>query len=311
MADYSGRKPSAGNGYDYPDRIDGLCDDLTADVTALESGKAAAEHVHAGDTNIIARGLSSAAPAPGARYVYVVTDAPWAELRDGDGSLLVRWGCPPVELRNWRFDKLSPPSWDTDRQAYIFAADQSRYMWAFGEITDPTSDQMFSARAVMDSAEASKAVNWALAYAVMGDGDPFPVMDIWPAAATVAEGEKRIPTAPDGKVIQVQAGGAGTTGASEPDWSSLVNIGDTLTDNTVTWELVALDGLTTAEAAVSTPDAADSRFNLSAAALKVPAAALSAAGDLVVAMAYRRPGASGDTHSGDLAVLDTMKLEVS
>ena len=59
----------------------------------------------------------------------------------------------------------------------------------------------------------------------------------WSAAASIASGAKRRPTTTNNRIYQ--AGGAGTTGASEPTWPT--TIGATVVDNDITWTCIAYE----------------------------------------------------------------------
>ena len=59
----------------------------------------------------------------------------------------------------------------------------------------------------------------------------------WAASAAIASGAVRRPTSTNNRVYQ--AGGAGTTGASQPTWPT--TIGATVTDNGITWTCLAYE----------------------------------------------------------------------
>ena len=59
----------------------------------------------------------------------------------------------------------------------------------------------------------------------------------WSAAASIASGAKRRPTTTNNRIYQ--AGGAGTTGGTEPTWPT--TIGATVTDNGITWTCLAFE----------------------------------------------------------------------
>ena len=61
------------------------------------------------------------------------------------------------------------------------------------------------------------------------------LVPVWAAAASIASGAKRRPTTSNGFVYQ--AGGAGTTDATEPTWPTTID--DTVIDNDITWTCVA------------------------------------------------------------------------
>ena len=72
----------------------------------------------------------------------------------------------------------------------------------------------------------------------------------WSAAASIASGAKRRPTTTNDRIYQ--AGGAGTTGASEPTWPT--TIGATVVDNDITWTCIAYES-TPNEAKLATTQA--------------------------------------------------------
>ncbi len=72
----------------------------------------------------------------------------------------------------------------------------------------------------------------------------------WSAAASIASGAKRRPTASNDRIYQ--AGGAGTTGATEPTWPT--TIGATVADNDITWTCLAYES-TPSEAKLATTQA--------------------------------------------------------
>ena len=59
----------------------------------------------------------------------------------------------------------------------------------------------------------------------------------WAAGAAIASGAVRRPTSTNNRVYQ--AGGAGTTGATEPTWPT--TIGDAVVDNDITWTCLAYE----------------------------------------------------------------------
>ena len=59
----------------------------------------------------------------------------------------------------------------------------------------------------------------------------------WAASAAIASGAKRRPTTTNNRIYQ--AGGAGTTGGTEPTWPT--TIGATVTDNGITWTCLAFE----------------------------------------------------------------------
>lgn len=59
----------------------------------------------------------------------------------------------------------------------------------------------------------------------------------WSASAAIASGAKRRPTTTNNRIYQ--AGGAGTTGATEPTWPT--TIGATVVDNGITWTCLAYE----------------------------------------------------------------------
>jgi len=59
----------------------------------------------------------------------------------------------------------------------------------------------------------------------------------WSAAASIASGAKRRPTTTNNRIYQ--AGGAGTTGGTEPTWPT--TIGATVADNDITWTCLAYE----------------------------------------------------------------------
>ena len=59
----------------------------------------------------------------------------------------------------------------------------------------------------------------------------------WSASAAIASGAKRRPTTTNNRIYQ--AGGAGTTGGTEPTWPT--TLGATVVDNDITWTCLAYE----------------------------------------------------------------------
>ena len=64
-----------------------------------------------------------------------------------------------------------------------------------------------------------------------------PKLPTWTAAASIASGARIRPSTTNNRIYQ--AGGAGTTDATEPTWPTTV--GDTVVDNDITWTCLAFE----------------------------------------------------------------------